>query len=116
MKAKRQFHQLSRSWYGKDTLKDRKYTDKIMFGMYIDNDGCEGEMAMGWYNIGKGTIPTAKLEVFEDSFNELNKFIDVIKELAKCDNEGIQPDEFCEILKSCGFEDRTQEKIGDIND
>lgn len=105
------FYQYSRAWYGKlNKLRIRDCVDDIMFGYYSPEGGTSGEMAMRWYKLENNKLPSAKLEVFEDTFETLNSFKDLIEELAKWENKNIQPDQFCELLKQFGFIDKTEEK------
>jgi hypothetical protein len=77
--------------------------DEVVFGLY-DSERV-GEMCMIWYAPEKfGTIrPTAKLEVYEDAFESLSKFTDVITSLGPYNKAYIQPREFCALLLENGF-------------
>lgn len=109
---KRQFYHLSKAWY-KNIPEIRDYVDEVMFGLYYEDDGCEGEMCIRWYNLGKEIIPTPQLEVFDGSFKVLNKFKDIIQKLSEYDDKNIQPNEFCRLLIECGFKDMTPINKGD---
>ena len=110
-RPKRQFYHLSKAWY-KDIPEVRDYIDEVMFGSYYEDDGCEGEMCMRWYNLREDRMPTPRLEVFDDCFKVLNDFKDVIQKLSGYTDKKIQPEEFCKLLIGCGFKDRTPTKRG----
>ena len=106
----RGFHILSQAWYADANLRGKfpaKFLDDVTFGMFDeDNDGgTTGEMSLKWYELGGKVVP--KLECFNDAWEVLAEFSDVITELGKVDSRNITPDEFAEILKSCGFKDMT---------
>ncbi|MCP4370020.1 MAG: hypothetical protein GY797_18170, partial [Deltaproteobacteria bacterium] len=50
------------------------------------------------------------LQVFDDAWSALAGFTDVVEKLGKKDDENITPEQFVEILLSCGFVDDTQYK------
>jgi len=107
------FYHLSRSWYGEANLIHMRkdgIMDSITFGYYCSDGGTSGEMSMKWHNLRNNNCPSARLEVFEDSFHALGQFKDLIDKLAEVDSEEIQPKDFCDILLSCGFKDLTQGK------
>lgn len=79
--------------------------EEIMFGVYTEYGGGT-EMAMRWYSLDGEVVP--RLEVYDGSWNLLISFNDVIAELGKVDTKNISQKEFCEILKSLGFEDMTR--------
>ena len=106
------FTHLSRSWYSKiikDTLLKQNVVDEVAFGYYYLDGGTAGEMIMEWIMLDNTKVPIARLNAFEDSWNALSQFTDLIQEMGKVDNCYIQPKEFCDLLIKCGFKDRTQE-------
>ena len=104
----RGFYHLSKAWYGKGCLESSDILDEVMFGFYHKDGGTTGEMSMRWKELGGKEVP--KLEVFDDGWHALNEFKDVIQKLADVDNLNINPEQFCEILLDCGFENLTPEK------
>jgi hypothetical protein len=79
--------------------------DEVMFGMYSNGGGTTGEMAMRWYELNNKFVP--KLEAFDDAWDALCQFNDVLQVLAIKNNKNITPKQFVEILKGCGFKDLT---------
>ena len=77
---------------------------EIMFGVYDDEGGCDGEMGMRWHDLGNQSA--ARLECFEDAFTLLAQFGDVIERLAQTRN--ISEPEFANLLLECGFTDLIQ--------
>jgi len=103
--AIRGFYNTSEAWYSK--IPGFPFNDiEVMFGMYIPNDGTEGEMAMHWHELGGKSVP--RLECFDDAWGVLGEFGDVIAALVKIDGENITPRQFCELLLSLGFIDLTE--------
>jgi hypothetical protein len=85
-----------------------------MFGLYhynefSEDDGRTGEMQMEWQDIRGRDVP--QLRVYDDAWSALATFHDVIDKLGEHDNENVTPEQFIEILKSCGFSDRTAYEV-----
>jgi hypothetical protein len=99
----RGFHWSTKAWNGKSVF-DRS----ISFGMYQPGDGTSGEMTMVWHDLGRKIVP--KLECFDDGWNALSLFDDLIKKLGEHDDENITEDQFVSILLECGFTDMTAYK------
>lgn len=103
------FSHLSRAWYGKANLaleRDR-VVDCVHFGFYSPEGGTSREMTMEWVMIDK---PTPRLKVFNDAWHTLYQFQDVLQRLAEVDDQHISPEDFCAILRECGFQDDTKEE------
>lgn len=98
----RGFCHYSRAWY---TIPKEKPADEVMFGMYDEEGYTDGEMAVRWHNLGGKLEP--RLEVYDDGWAKLWEFRDVIEKMAQCNDRGISPEEFCNLLKGCGFKDLT---------
>ena len=82
------------------------YNDQdVMFGMYGEGDGIYGEMAMEWEELGGKEVP--RLKVYDDAWEVLASFQDLLQKLAEVDNQNITQGQFVEILNGCGFEDLT---------
>lgn len=88
-----------------------KCIDKIVFGIYIENEGCISEAAMIWEKIGSETIPF--LRIFCDGISAAysDEFKGVIDELKGYDN--ITPKEFSELLIKQGFRDKSDKHLND---
>ena len=96
----------SRAWYAQSVING----DEVMFGMYARDGGTSGEMGMRWIELGNKKVP--RLEVFDDAWDVLAMFTDLIQVLGEHDNKNITPQEFVDILKSCNFSDFTEYERG----
>ncbi len=108
--TKYQYTIFNEAWYA-DAARNGRHTDEIMFGLYAvdadgNSEGCIGEMAMRWYQLGN--IRSPRLEVYNDAWAVLAGLPALIAHLAAHDNQDITPEQFAVILDRCGFEDRTQ--------
>lgn len=101
----RAFSQASRAWYSKAILAHGDI-DSITFGFYHKEGGTTGEMTMEWIRLGGRMTP--KLTVFDDAWNALNEFKDLLIQMAEVDSLDVSPEVFRQMLLACGFEDRTQ--------
>lgn len=106
-RMKRGFSRYTEAWYAKVNPLTNGVSEEIMFGLYAPEGGSTGEMGMRWKELGGK--PTPRLECFSDAFDALTTFSDVLARLAEFDRPGpeMTPDDFCAILRDCGFEDRT---------
>jgi hypothetical protein len=102
----RGFTHLSEAWYGKACLANNDKVDELMIGFYHPDGGTTGEFAIRWTNLG-GKI-TPRLEAFDDAWNALYEFRDVLAKLAEHDSEDMRPEAICALLVECGIEDMTQ--------
>lgn len=104
--AVRAFSILSQAWYGAANLRSADYTDQISIGMYHLEGGTSGEFTVQWIPLlGR---PFAQLQVFDDAWDALHQFQDVLAKMAERDKENITPEEFAELLLSCGVVDQTK--------
>lgn len=104
------FVQLSRAWYGDANLRYQKdIKDEVSFGYYSPEGGTSGEMVVKWVWLAGKFVP--KLSVFSDAWSALSQMHDLIDLLGIHDNEDPTPEEFCTYLLSCGFIDKTEEKL-----
>jgi hypothetical protein len=101
----RGFTQLSKAWYADANLKGANFKDSVTFGFYYEEGGTSGEISVKWVELG-GKI-TPKMTVYDDAWDALNECKDILPLLAEVDEQDISPEQFCEILLNCGFEDRT---------
>ena len=99
----RAFYWLNKSWYAAN-----EQDEEIMFGIYCDNGGSFGEISVTWRNISNSSIPM--LKIYDDAWFVLTTIHDLLFELGQCNSENIPPEKFIEILKRCGFKDKTQYK------
>ena len=105
--AYRGFMQLSKAWYADANLRGANYRDEVMFGFYYEDGGTSGEMGVRWVDIGSEKHLTPILRVYDDAWDALNECKDVIEKMAEVDGDDISPEQFCDILLSCGFKDLT---------
>lgn len=104
--CKRQFVHLSRAWYGKATLqRETVMHDEINIGFYHTEGGTTGEFGIKWIELGNKEVP--ELRVFDDGWDALWCFSDLLKKMAEIDNENVTPANMCKLLISCGIEDAT---------
>ena len=101
------------NWFDKDWI-STKYPEmmdhQIVFGMYNkEGYGTDGDMAMEWIDRDEEKL-IPELQAFSDSWEVLYSFHDLLKELAKVDDEDISQEQFVEILLKCGFKDITNYK------
>ena len=100
----RQFVQVSRAWYAKSSLVDDTI-DEIVIGFYHPDGGTTGEFVLQWVCINNR--PTPILYSFEDSWNALWSFQDLLEKMADLDGENPSPEQICQILLELGVEDAT---------
>lgn len=104
-KVEKGFHWLSKAWYAKANL-TRDTTDEVMIGDYCDDGGCGvGEFAIRWSMLGGENTP--RLEMFEDSWKLLYEYSEFFHRLAHLANANPSPETIVDLLKSLGFEDKT---------
>lgn len=106
--CKRKFINLSRAWYGDANLRGSEVLDEITIGFYHPDGGTTGEFTIRWIELG-GEI-TPMLCSYDDSWDALWQFRDVLKKMVAKDGENPSPTEMCELLESCGIEDATPTK------
>jgi len=103
------FSHYNRSWFRMD---NHNWKDEVMLRLYKSDGSVVGEMAMRWYVV-EGKL-SARLEVYHDAWHVLPRIGKLIEKLATLHKKGIDPEEFCELLKECGFEDLTLTKKPDL--
>lgn len=104
--CRRQFVQLSRAWYADVCLPMKDAVDEVNVGFFAPDGSTTGEFCVKWIDLGShGLAP--RLEVFNDAWDALWQFRDVLEKMAGVDGQDISPEEFCELLKSCGVKDAT---------
>ena len=95
----------SEAWYGK-SLNEPETLDEIMVGMYHPGGGTTGEFSIRWTTIGRE--PTPCLEVFNDAWDALQRFGDMLAWMASVDDKHISPQAFAEALRGMGVKDLTE--------
>lgn len=103
--CRRGFHHFSAAWYGKARWPGTDEIDRITIGMFPPEGGTLGEFNITWIELSGRSVP--QLRVFDDAWQALPLFADVLADLAKHDNERIAPARVCEILIACGVADLT---------
>lgn len=104
----RGFHWFSQAFYARGGLSYREDTlDEFMIGMYdVVGGGTTGEFAIRWMKVGGNWTP--RLEAFNDSWNALALFGDLLKGLSDLDCERPSPQVIYELLISLGIADLTR--------
>ena len=95
----------SEAWYGK-LVHERGTIDEIMIGMYHTEGGTTGEFAVKWSIVG--SEPTPRLEVFNDAWDALMRFDDLLRWMASVDDKHISPQDFAAALRMLGIRDLTE--------
>jgi len=103
--CKRGFTQLSKAWYGPANLERSTNVDEMSIGFYHPEGGTTGEFQIVWEELA-GKI-TPRLMAYDDGWNALFNFGDMLESMADIDGEDISPDEFCKLLESLGIENMT---------
>ena len=101
----RGFTILSEAYYAK-ACQQKGTLDEIMVGMYHPDCGTTGEFGIRWKLVGNEASP--RLEVFNDAWDALQQFGDLLKWMASVDGQRISPQEFAEALRGMGIIDRTE--------
>lgn len=83
---------------------------QVMVGLYHPEGGTCGEFEFEWVPLSNGTH--ARLKAFEDSWDALWQFQDLLQKMAEIDDTDIQEPEFCELLDSLGIVDITEYEQG----
>lgn len=103
--CKRGFTQLSKAWYGDANLKNSEMIDRFSIGFYHPEGGTTGEFLISYEELGGKIIP--RLQAFDDGWDALFNFSDLIEAMSKIDDKNISPDDFNKLLVSLGIEDMT---------
>ena len=82
---------------------NEKYIDEIVFGIYVENDGCISEAAFVWEMVGNELIPY--LRIFSDGITIAysDKFKPIADEINN--KNDITPKQIAELLIKHGFKD-----------
>ena len=110
--CQRAFVHTGEAWYGKSSLCEGE-VDVVHFGLYAvqDGGGTSGEMSVTWTLLGGKVVP--QLTVFDDAWDALAQFSDLLSEMAKVDNQQVSAAQFCDMLRRCGFLDITERVAGE---
>jgi len=99
------------AWYADKVAQPMEVVDEVNFGYYAPDGDTTGEMVMAWHRLGPDDV-SPRLEVFNDAWDALATFGDLIAALGKLDDQNITPAQFCDLLREHGFADLTQRKNG----
>jgi hypothetical protein len=82
---------------------NEKYIDEIVFGIYVENDGCISEAAFVWEKFGEELMPY--LRIFSDgiTITYSERFKSVADEINN--QNDITPNQIVELLIKHGFKD-----------
>jgi hypothetical protein len=106
----RSFVHCGEAYYTKVIGLSKGCLDEVFFGLSCGGGGTHGEMKMEWKKLGGQPIP--QLLVYDDGWEMLYSFQDLLAEMAKANcpsmsDKSITPKEFCDMLIRCGFKDST---------
>jgi hypothetical protein len=108
----RGFCHFSEAWWADANMSYREdsFIDEIMLGFYGPGGDSytTGEFGVRWTKIA-GKLMT-RLEVYDDAWETLAHFSDLLAEMAKLNGTDPTPAEFCKILKRLGIKDLTPRK------
>ena len=103
--CERGFTVFSEAWYSKNQ-REHDMLDEIMVGMYHPEGGTTGEFGIRWTMLGGKATP--RLEVFNDAWDALQRFGDMLAWMASVDDQKISPQAFAEALRGIGIKDQTE--------
>ena len=88
---------------------NERYIDEIVFGIYVENDGCISEAAFVWEKVGDELIPY--LRIFSDGITVAysEKFKAIADEINNKDN--VTQRQIAELLIQHGFKDDSDEPL-----
>lgn len=101
------FTHTGEAWYADTALKGN-VVDQIIIGYYLPRGGTGGEFSIEWIDLGLiCKQPTPCLKAYDDGWDTLWCFRDLLEALAKLNDERTPPEQICELLISLGFRDNT---------
>ena len=109
----RGFHHLNSAWYAEACkTANRSYEDQVMIGFYHENGegGTTGEFAVEWHKLypNDPTKPLAPcLCVYDDAWEALSHFSDLLAAMALLDHKDPTPEQFCSLLVGLGMKNIT---------
>jgi len=106
----RGYHRSTKAFYA-NVMGDRI---DVMIGMYHPEGGTSGEFKIEWEQLDGKRTP--RLKSFDDSWNVLWMFKDLLEKMANIDSEDISEEDFCKLLDSLKIKDLTDydEPTGNI--
>lgn len=97
---------LSEAWYA-HANREPGQVDSIMIGYYNEEmGGTTGEFEVQWIELAGKSVP--RLKVFDDGWNALYEFRDLLQAMSALDNLNVTPQFFCKILIALGIKDLTR--------
>jgi len=103
--GERRFYHLSQAWYGERLLKTLTVVDELSMGFYHADGSTTGEFRIQWERLDDEIIP--RLVVYNDGWDALWRFRDVLEKLASLDGQNPTPNQVAGVLKSCDVKDAT---------
>lgn len=101
----RGFHSFTRAWYAqKDKL------PRVSIGFYHPDGGTTGEFGISWVDLGSGKL-APRLEVFNDAWDALTHFKDLLDKLSEVDGMNLSEMQICNLMEDLGIEDLTDYKM-----
>ena len=101
----RSYTNLRAAWYAEAALQTRQgVSDELTIQVHED-DVCIGEFTIAWTVVGHGIAPN--LSAFADAWLVLPLCVDLIRQLAKLNDDAPSIDDVIGILQRLGYEDHT---------
>lgn len=100
------FYLTSESHYGPTFLAGQDYADQLMIGFYDGSGNTTGEFAIRWWPLGNQV--QARLEVYQDNWDTLTHFPEVITLLQSLAKHVPSPQHLVQQLLDLGFTDYTE--------
>jgi len=88
---------------------DMGEADRVIFGIFYPDGGCDAEMSMTWRILNDEEVP--RFEVFSDAFELLKK--EKVSRLIDDLTEDMTPDSFSQLLITHGFKDMSDNPLVD---
>ena len=105
--CKRAYIRSSKAFYA-NVLKDKT---SVMIGMYHPDGSTSGEFEFEWVDLGSKGL-CARLKCFDDAWDALSQFKDLLHKMAELGEKDIQEPEFCKVLDELGIIDITEYERG----
>lgn len=106
--CKRAYIRSSKAFYAK-TFPNEKIN--VVIGMYHPDGGTSGAFEVEWVDLGSHEL-CARLKCFDDAWDALAQFKDLLHKMAELDDQNIQEPEFCSVLDELGIIDITEYEQG----
>lgn len=104
------FNQLSKAWYGKDTLyKMPNVVDRINICV---SDKLE-DISLFWEKVADQKI-ICRIEIWDNGWQAFDKEPKLFKHLGRLSKKGVTPDQMVKILKKMKYQDLTKFELQEV--